>query len=96
MDDLIAELERLHGHALLHVSQMQAAPSYWPHTPDGSRAVGLVVNNFDRLVATFKAAEAMRTALDDCLREHGGFTIRGRCERRSKAALAAYDAAKEG
>lgn len=28
-------------------------------------------------------------AVEECLREHGGFTIRGECERNAKAALAA-------
>jgi len=38
-----------------------------------------------RLIA---AAPELYEALQDCLREHGGFTIKGGCERRALAALA--------
>ena len=31
-------------------------------------------------------------ALEECLREHGGFTIRGLCERRARIALSAAKA----
>ena len=34
------------------------------------------------------AAPDMLAALQDCLREHGGFTIRGDCERNARAAIA--------
>ncbi len=44
------------------------------------------------LIAALKAAEAresaLREALLECLREHGGFMIKGECERRALAALA--------
>lgn len=104
MDDLISELERLHGHALLHASQMQAAPSYWPHTPDGTRAVGLMINNLPRLLAMLKAAEGMREATDR-INQGAWFTeaITAHADARrafesirdiAGAAIAAYDTAK--
>jgi hypothetical protein len=31
--------------------------------------------------------DALREALEDCLREHGGYTIRGECERKARRAL---------
>lgn len=34
------------------------------------------------------AAPELYEALEECLREHGGFTIKGECERRAVAALA--------
>jgi hypothetical protein len=38
-----------------------------------------------RLIA---AAPELLEALEECLREHGGFTIKGQCERRARAAIA--------
>lgn len=37
-------------------------------------------------------AERLARALLECLREHGGFTIKGGVEREARAALAAYKA----
>lgn len=38
--------------------------------------------------------DAMEAALRECLLEHGGFTIRGECERNAKAALAKLEASR--
>ena len=34
------------------------------------------------------SAPELLEALQECLREHGGFTIKGECERRARAAIA--------
>lgn len=41
-----------------------------------------------RCHAAADALDAAEKALDECLKEHGGFTIRGECERNARAALA--------
>ncbi|NVD44355.1 hypothetical protein [Qipengyuania atrilutea] len=38
-----------------------------------------------RLIA---ASPDLLEALEECLREHGGFTIKGECERKARAAIA--------
>jgi hypothetical protein len=40
------------------------------------------------IVKCVNAHDALVDALQDCLREHGGFTIKGDCERNARAALA--------
>ena len=40
-------------------------------------------------------ADRLAEALEECLREHGGFAIKGLCETRARQALAAYRASKE-
>lgn len=56
-------------------------PQYIEQKNARERAATIVraVNNHDALVK----------ALEYCLREHGGFTIKGECERQARAALAA-------
>jgi hypothetical protein len=49
----------------------------WPHRQAESEANA-------RLIA---AAPDLLAALQECLREHGGFTIKGECERQARAAI---------
>ena len=43
---------------------------------------------FDANARLIAAAPDLLAALQECLREHGGYTIKGECERRARAALA--------
>ncbi|MXO67756.1 hypothetical protein GRI72_02775 [Altererythrobacter marinus] len=45
--------------------------------------------------AQAEAAEKMAEALRECLLEHGGYTIRGRCERLARVALSTWESIKE-
>lgn len=42
-----------------------------------------------------KKIDRLREALEECLREHGGFTIKGECEARARAALSPSDGEEE-
>lgn len=65
----------------------------WPLVDDGVEVgrTGVFVANTGlnkanaRLIA---AAPDLLEALQECLREHGGFTIKGECERRARVAIA--------
>lgn len=54
-------------------------------TADGSTMPSDRWEEVGRLLA---AAPELLEALEECLREHGGFTIKGECERRARAAIA--------
>lgn len=44
--------------------------------------------NAEFIVKAVNAHDALVDALEHCLREHGGFTIKGETERKARAALA--------
>jgi hypothetical protein len=59
-----------------------------PHLPNGRPEFGF--RQFQAPPIQHEAATVIETlarALEDCLREHGGFTIKGDCERNARAAL---------
>lgn len=92
MDDLIAELERLHREA-----DKSMSGTAW--------AMAFLIHNLPRLLATLKAAEGMREGLNDVAVNHLGENAR--CElcgeeatfpkavqHAPTCAIRAYDAAK--
>ncbi len=61
------------------------------HTEANARRIARVPELEALALAGAELAEALR----ECLKEHGGFTIKGGCEHASRKALAAWEKANE-
>jgi len=60
-------------------------------TEDGEGITSIWRSNSEEAAANARliaAAPELLAALQDCLREHGGYTIKGECERNACAAIA--------